>query len=127
MKGNVARTMSAPFAEGFCVDCEHHVAPRSRTARKSPSEFRRMSSMSHFLGCVVMRLSWRLDLAGVACSTGSACSSGSMLPSPVLRAMQLPDEVVRSAVRFSFSRTTSIDEIDQALGRITQCVAKMRV
>jgi cysteine desulfurase len=67
-----------------------------------------------------------LDLAGVACSTGSACSSGSMLKSPVLTAMRLPDDLVRGAVRFSFSADTTLEEIDSALSRITQCVARMR-
>src|SRR5690606_13965547 len=45
-----------------------------------------------------------LDLAGVSCSTGSACSSGSTVPSPALRAMGLADEVVSSALRFSVGR-----------------------
>ena len=45
-----------------------------------------------FPGCRGDLLLMALDLAGVACSTGSACSSGSLLPSPVLRAMGVPDE-----------------------------------
>ena len=56
-----------------------------------------------FPGCRADVLLMALDLAGVACSTGSACSSGSLLPSPVLRAMGVPDEILRSAVRFSFA------------------------
>ncbi|HEX4606953.1 MAG TPA: cysteine desulfurase family protein, partial [Urbifossiella sp.] len=54
-----------------------------------------------FPGCRADLLLMALDLAEVACSAGSACSSGSLLPSPVLRAMGLPDGVVRSAIRFS--------------------------
>ena len=53
-----------------------------------------------FPGCRADLLLMALDLAGVACSTGSACSSGSLLPSPVLRAMGVPDEVLRSALPF---------------------------
>lgn len=64
-----------------------------------------------------------LDLAGVACSTGSACASGSSEPSPVLLAMGLDADVVTSAVRFSLGATTSIAEIDDAVQRIARVYA----
>jgi cysteine desulfurase len=67
-----------------------------------------------------------LDLAGVSCSTGSACSSGSLLPSPVLRAMGVPDDVLRSAIRFSFTAERTPDEIAEAAMRIAACVTKVR-
>ena len=67
-----------------------------------------------------------LDLAGVACSSGSACASGSSQPSHVLTAMQLPPEWVQGALRFSFSSMTSRDEIDEAIQRIVPIVGKMR-
>jgi cysteine desulfurase len=67
-----------------------------------------------------------LDLAGVACSTGSACSSGSLLPSPVLRAMQVPDDRLRSALRFSLSALNREDEIDEAARRICRTVKRLR-
>jgi cysteine desulfurase len=67
-----------------------------------------------------------LDLAGVACSTGSACSSGSLLPSPVLQAMGVPDDVLRSAMRFSLSPLLTLDEIDEAARRIAAVVARLR-
>ncbi len=56
-----------------------------------------------FPGCQADALLINLDLAGICCSTGSACSSGSLLPSPVLRAMGLPDEHLHSAMRFSLN------------------------
>jgi cysteine desulfurase len=59
-----------------------------------------------------------LDLAGVACSVGSACSSGSTELSPTLRAMGLPNDLVKSSLRFSFGATTTEAEIDEAIGRI---------
>jgi cysteine desulfurase len=79
-----------------------------------------------FPGCRADVLLVSLDLAGVACATGSACSSGSLLPSPVLAAMRVPDDVLRSAMRFSVGPTTTEAEIDDAAGRIAGCVARMR-
>jgi cysteine desulfurase len=67
-----------------------------------------------------------LDLAGIACSTGSACSSGSLLPSPVLQAMGVPDAVLHSAMRFSLSPLLTLDEIDEAARRIAVVVARLR-
>jgi cysteine desulfurase len=79
-----------------------------------------------FPGCRSEVLLMALDLAGVACSTGSACSSGSLLPSPVLQAMGVPDDVLHSAMRFSFSATQTADEVDDAAGRVTACVNRVR-
>jgi cysteine desulfurase len=67
-----------------------------------------------------------LDLASVACSTGSACSSGSLLPSPVLQAMGVPEEVLRSAMRFSLSPLLTEAEVDEAGRRISKVVQRLR-
>jgi len=67
-----------------------------------------------------------LDLAGVACATGSACSSGSLLPSPVLKAMRVPDEVLRSALRFSFSFMNEPAEVLEAGRRVVNVVQRLR-
>lgn len=67
-----------------------------------------------------------LDLAGVACSTGSACASGSTDPSHVLLAMGAPEAVFRTSLRFSFGRPTTIDEIDLACERIVNCFKDLR-
>lgn len=79
-----------------------------------------------FPGCRSEVLLMAIDLAGVACSTGSACSSGSLLPSPVLQAMGVPDAVLHSAMRFSFSPTLTEDEVDAAAGRVAACVERTR-
>jgi cysteine desulfurase len=68
----------------------------------------------------------RLDLAGVEASSGSACSSGAREPSEVLRAMGLPEERVRSAVRFSLGRGIGALEIGRAAEIIGSCVAELR-
>jgi cysteine desulfurase len=67
----------------------------------------------------------QLDMAGIAASLGSACASGSMRPSPTLMAMRVPDNWLRSSVRFSFGATTSEAEIDEAITRITQVVTQI--
>ncbi|MCO6455398.1 MAG: cysteine desulfurase [Pirellulaceae bacterium] len=67
-----------------------------------------------------------LDLAGIACSTGSACASGSSELSPVLRAMGVAEPELRSALRFSFGRLTTIAEVDQACERILLVARELR-
>ena len=79
-----------------------------------------------FPGCRGDLLMLALDLAGVACSTGSACSSGSLLPSPVLRAMGVPEEVLRSALRFSFSPSTTAEELELAAAQVSSAVKSAR-
>jgi cysteine desulfurase len=68
-----------------------------------------------------------LDLEGVACATGSACSSGSMLPSPVLKAMRVSEDVLRSAVRLSFGGETSMSDVETASQVIAKCVQRQRL
>jgi cysteine desulfurase len=59
-----------------------------------------------------------LDQAGVACSTGSACASGSSEPSPVLTAMGASKAVLAGSLRFSLGATTSGEEVEEAIARI---------
>ena len=79
-----------------------------------------------FPGCRGDLLLMALDLAGVACSTGSACSSGSLLPSSVLKAMGVPEDVLRSALRFSFGHEIDLAMIDVAAERIAEVVQRLR-
>jgi cysteine desulfurase len=67
-----------------------------------------------------------LDLAGICCSTGSACASGSSEPSPVLLAMGLPEEQVRSAIRFSLGNTNTRPEAAEAAQRILKVCNDLR-
>jgi len=67
-----------------------------------------------------------LDMAGVACSVGSACASGSTELSPTLRAMGLPSDVVSSSLRFSLGTTTTEAEIDEAVRRILDVCSRLR-
>ena len=67
-----------------------------------------------------------LDLEGVAVSTGSACSSGSLEPSHVLTAMGLRPETVQGSLRFSFSWHTTEDEMHEAVDILVKVVARLR-
>ena len=67
-----------------------------------------------------------LDLAGVACSSGSACASGSSEPSPTLLAMGLPEALISSSVRFSLGATTTPAEIEEAARRILNVCNNLR-
>lgn len=67
-----------------------------------------------------------LDLAGVCCSMGSACASGSAEPSPVLLAMGISREIARSTLRFSVGITNTLAEIDEAVTRVARVIERMR-
>ena len=67
-----------------------------------------------------------LDLKGLACSTGAACSSGAVEPSHVLTAIGLPPEEARASLRFSLGRHTTSEEVDFALQVIPAAVEQLR-
>jgi len=68
----------------------------------------------------------KLDLAGIATSVGSACTTGSTDPSHVLTAMGYPEEEARGSLRISLGRTTTDEEIDQAVEVIPRVLAASR-
>lgn len=67
-----------------------------------------------------------LDLQGIAVSTGSACSVGSIKQSPVLKAMGLSSDLVQGAVRFTLSKSTTKAEIDKVVEALIKIVEKLR-
>ena len=67
-----------------------------------------------------------LDLEGVAVSTGSACSSGTLEPSHVLKAMGLPNAFARNSLRFSLGSSTTAADIDFVVTALPRLVAKLR-
>ncbi len=67
-----------------------------------------------------------LDLDGVAVATGSACTSNSLLPSHVLKAMGVEDELAQGSIRFSFAKNTSKADVDYALEVLINAVKKLR-
>lgn len=67
-----------------------------------------------------------LDMQGIAVSTGSACSSGTLEPSPVIRAIGRGDDLARGAIRFSFGRFNTSDDVDDLLRLLSSCVKNLR-
>jgi cysteine desulfurase len=67
-----------------------------------------------------------LDLEGIAAASGSACTSGSLELSHVLRAMNLPESVMRSAIRFSFGFTQNLEQIRTAAEKTATISRRIR-
>ena len=79
-----------------------------------------------FDGCDGEQILFALDLAGIAVSTGSACSSGAVTPSRVLTSMGLDEGRVKSAVRFTFGRGNTLQEVDYVTVKIKEAVERRR-
>ena len=79
-----------------------------------------------FAGCDGQLLLINLDLAGFAVSTGAACSSGSLEPSPVLLALGLTPAAARSALRISFGKDSGDEDVDALLAALPELLARVR-
>lgn len=67
-----------------------------------------------------------LDRAGICVSSGSACNSGSLEPSHVLKEMGVPDDYIYGTVRFSFSKFNTLDEIIETEKVLKEIIGKLR-
>ncbi len=67
-----------------------------------------------------------LNKMGIAASSGSACTSGSLEPSHVMRAMDIPFTAAHGSVRFSFSRYNTMDEVERVIEAVPPIVAQLR-
>ncbi len=68
----------------------------------------------------------RLDMAGIAVSSGSACSSGSLEPSYVLLSIGVPIEVAHGSIRFSFGKNNTKEEVDYTVEQLVNTVKALR-
>lgn len=79
-----------------------------------------------FTGLEAEAILLMLSERGVFASGGAACASGSLEPSPVLQAMQLPGDVVNGSLRFSLSRFTSVDDVNDTVAIIADVIQRLR-
>src|SRR5437773_10487209 len=109
-------------------DLERGLLARVPDARLNGSDAPRTPNTTNitFAGVEGEALVIALDLRGLACSTGAACSSGAVEPSHVLTAIGLPPEEARASLRFSLGRHTTATDIDFALNVVPAAVAQLR-
>ncbi|MEG2274487.1 MAG: cysteine desulfurase NifS [Clostridia bacterium] len=67
-----------------------------------------------------------LDMEGIAVSSGSACSSGSLEPSYVLLSVGVPIEIAHGSIRFSFGRSNTKEQVDYTIEKLVEIIAKLR-
>jgi cysteine desulfurase len=143
-----AGTEDVAAAAGMAVAFELAVAERDATARRVRKQRERVRGavlavdgveltghprerLPNLLSVVVRDADGasvvvKLDLAGVAASVGSACTTGSTEPSHVLTAMGYPDDEARGSLRLSLGRTTTDEEIDSAVEILPRVIAQSR-
>jgi cysteine desulfurase len=142
-------TESVPLIVALGAACEfarQEFQPNSDSLRKLRDEFehavlkeiadtilngdpeRRLPNISNisFAGVEGEGLLINLDMQGIAVSTGSACSSGSIEPSPVILALGRTDQMARGAVRFSFGRENTAADVRYVLERLPNAVENLR-
>jgi cysteine desulfurase len=91
--------------------------PDRRVANTSNISFNRVEAESLLIA---------LDLEGIAVSTGSACSSGTLEPSHVLRAMGLPHHRIQNSIRFSLGLGNTVEEVDRVVAVLPDLVNRIR-
>ena len=94
-----------------------HIYPQNRLPANANFSFRYVEGES---------LLFSLDLSGIAVSSGSACSSGSLEPSHVLLAMGLPEGLAHGSVRFTFGKDNTMAEVDRTVDVLKETVVKLR-
>jgi len=151
-KGRRPGTMAVPLAVGLAVALERwHAEAATRIARWLVLRDRLETGLITALGMdrvirngptdSVLRLPqtanlgfvgldgdvllMQLDLAGIAVSLGSACASGSTRLSPTLVAMRVPDDRLRSSVRFSLGASTTENDIEETICRLVKVVERI--
>lgn len=151
-RGRRAGTESVPLAVGFASASELMTSRRAeenkrlsdlrasfreKLAERFPAiRFNGHPSLSlpHILNCSFdsraiaidgEALLFNLDLAGIAVTSGSACTSGSMEPSHVLLAMGVDEQTARATIRFSMGRSTTEDDLEYTIEQLEAIVKRI--
>ncbi len=102
--------------------------PDTRLNGPPPADERRLPNNANvaFLGVDGESLIIALDLAGVAASSGSACTTGATEPSHVLRAIGVPEEAIAGSLRLTVGRDNTAEQIERVLALLPEVVAQLR-
>ncbi|HZG56410.1 cysteine desulfurase family protein [Paenibacillus sp.] len=121
-----ARTAElASLREAMLAVFARELAPDAFVVNGHPTERLPHVLNVSFPGASTESVLMNLDLEGIAAASGSACSSGSLRPSHVLLAMGLPEERVRSAVRFSFGEGNCLKSVTFAAEKVATIVRRL--
>lgn len=140
--GTLATHQIVGMGEAFAIAKQDMVKDREHVAKLSERFYSQLQDMEevylngsktqrmpHFLNLsfnFVEGESLMMSLKDLAVSSGSACTSASLEPSYVLRALGRNDELAHSSIRFTFGRFTTEEEVDYAAAQVRQAVAKLR-
>ena len=140
--GTLATHQIVGMGEAFAIAQEMMAAEEVRTRRLRDRLYAGFSDMEEVKvnGDMEQRIGNNLNISfnhvegeslmmainGIAVSSGSACTSASLEPSYVLRAIGLPDELSASSIRFSVGRFTTVDDVDNAIKLVREKVEKLR-
>lgn len=140
--GTLATHQIVGMGEAFAIAKQDMVKDREHVAKLSERFYSQLQDMEevylngsktqrmpHFLNLsfnFVEGESLMMSLKDLAVSSGSACTSASLEPSYVLRALGRNDELAHSSIRFTFGRFTTEEEVDHAAAQVRQAVAKLR-
>jgi cysteine desulfurase len=113
---------------GLCEKLAAGITERITGAHRNGHPTQRIGNTVNFSfeDCEEEGLLLGLDLEGVAVSSGSACAVGSLEPSHVLKAMGLPHELARAAVRFSFGAGNTAADVESILAVLPKVVDRLR-
>lgn len=140
--GTLATHQIVGMGEAFAIAAQDMKKDREHVAALSQRFFSQLEDMEelylngsktrrapHFLNLsfnFVEGESLMMSLKDLAVSSGSACTSASLEPSYVLRALGRNDELAHSSIRFTFGRFTTEEDVDQAAAAVREAVAKLR-
>ena len=140
--GTLAPHQSVGMGEAFRIAKEEMAAENERIAKLRDRFFKQVEHLEELYvnGSMTSRVPHNLNLSfnyvegeslimalkDLAVSSGSACTSASLEPSYVLRALGRNDELAHSSIRFNFGRFTTEEEVDYAAQKVSEAVTKLR-